>query len=136
MLKGMCGRFTLRTPADELAEQFALLEIPDLTPRYNIAPTQLVGTVRLARSGSREWTMMKWGLVPSWSAEEKGSARMINARSESAVVAPAFRGPMRKRRCLIVADGFYEWKPLDKGKQPMYVHRHDRKPFAFAGLWD
>lgn len=150
----MCGRFTLRTPARELAEQFSLLAVPATQLRFNIAPTQMIGTIRQAAEstipapstapsvpqaagcGKGEWVSMQWGLIPSWSADAKMGQRMINARSETAAEKPAFRGPFRRRRCLIAADGFYEWKPLDNGKQPMYIHRRDGKPFAFAGLWD
>lgn len=133
----MCGRFTLTDPDAELAVQFNLPEVPDVYPRYNIAPTQPVAAVRLnARSGLREMVMLRWGLIPSWARDPEIGARMINARAETAAEKPAFRTAFRRRRCLVVADGFYEWQKQGGIKQPFYIHLHDRKPFGFAGLWE
>ena len=143
----MCGRFTLRTPASAIAEQFSLLEVPDLQPRFNIAPTQPVAVVRVdsplplgeaqgARFAQRELVFLHWGLVPSWADDPKIGNRMINARAETAAEKPSFRTAMRRRRCLIVADGFYEWKTVAKRRQPMFIHLRDGRPFAFAGLWE
>lgn len=135
----MCGRYTLRTPAAEVARHFGLplLEhLEHLEPRYNIAPTQQVPVVRLAQTGQRELVTMRWGLVPSWSKEGRPDARTINARSETAHEKPTFRGPFRRRRCLVPADGFYEWKSHDGRKQPYYITRTDGRLFAMAGLWD
>jgi putative SOS response-associated peptidase YedK len=133
----MCGRFTLVTPAKELAEQFRLIEVPSLSPRYNIAPTQPVAAVRqLPGNGARELSLLHWGLVPFWAKEPGIGSRMINARSETAAEKPAFRAAFRRRRCLVLADGFYEWQRLERGKQPFYVRLRDGKPFAFAGLWE
>src|SRR5579862_5166529 len=107
----MCGRFTLRTPASAIAEQFSLLEVPDLQPRFNIAPTQPVPVVRVdPQSGQRQFVFLHWGLVPSWAKDAKIGNRMINARAETAAEKPSYRTPLKRRRCLIVADGFYEWK--------------------------
>jgi len=133
----MCGRFTLITPAETIAEQFQLPEMPSLAPRYNIAPTQPVVAVRQRpENGGRELAVLQWGLVPFWSKDPKIGSRMINARSETAAEKPAFRAAFRRRRCLVVADGFYEWQRLERGKQPFYIHLRDERPFAFAGLWE
>jgi putative SOS response-associated peptidase YedK len=135
----MCGRFTLRTPASLIAEQFSLLEVPDLQPRFNIAPSQPVPVVRMDpqhASAARQFVFLHWGLVPSWAEDAKIGNRMINARAETAADKPSFRAAMRRRRCLIVADGFYEWKTVAKRRQPMYIHLRDGRPFAFAGLWE
>lgn len=133
----MCGRFTLITPVETLAEQFQLFEIPSLSPRYNIAPTQPVATVRQSsKAGGREMALLHWGLVPSWTKDPGIGARMINARSETVAEKPAFRVAFRRRRCLVLADGFYEWQRLERGKQPFYVRLRDGRPFAFAGLWE
>lgn len=132
----MCGRFTLRTPNQILLEVFDVAEGPDFSLRYNIAPTQDIVTVRLRPEGDRELVMMHWGLVPFWAKDPSIGNRMINARSESVAEKPAFRQAFRKRRCLVAADGYYEWKKEGKKKQPYYIHRHDDAPFAFAGLWE
>ena len=132
----MCGRFTLRTPAAILADFFGLSDLPGLTPRYNIAPSQPVGTVRETETG-REWIELRWGLVPNWAKEPSIGNRMINARAETVAVQPAFREAFEQRRCAIPADGFYEWQKLDGGgKQAYYLSRAGGEPFAIAGLWD
>ncbi|HEV3007271.1 MAG TPA: SOS response-associated peptidase [Pirellulales bacterium] len=131
----MCGRFTLRTPASDVAKEFGLIDVPELFPRYNIAPTQDVAAVRLDEAGGRELAMLRWGLVPSWADDSSIGNRMINARAETVAAKPAFRRAFAKRRCLIVADGFYEWAKEDGGKQP-YLFTVDRGPFALAGLWE
>lgn len=133
----MCGRFTLTDPDQDLAVQFNLPAIPELQPRYNIAPTQPVAAVRLAAvSAVRELALLHWGLIPFWAKDPSIGARMINARSETVAEKPAFRAAFRRRRCLVLADGFYEWQKLNGGKQPFYVCFRDRQPFAFAGLWE
>jgi putative SOS response-associated peptidase YedK len=133
----MCGRFTLRTPARDLVEVFELLHEPELPPRFNIAPTQQVLVVRPANK-AREWTSMRWGLVPSWARDAKSGPPMINARAETITTKSAFRTAFKKRRCLIPADGFYEWKRIEgaKVKQPFYIRLADDRPFVFAGLWE
>jgi putative SOS response-associated peptidase YedK len=114
-----------------------LAEVPELKPRYNIAPTQTVFAVRVNEAGKREAALLHWGLIPSWADDPKIGYRMINARSETAASKPAFRHALRRKRCLIAASGFYEWqKTGTKQKQPYYIHRRDDKPFAFAGLWE
>lgn len=132
----MCGRFTLHTDPRVLARLFGLDEDPYLEPRYNIAPTQPVAIVRLDRQGQREWTHVHWGLIPSWSKDPSIGARMINARSETVGEKPSFRAAFRRRRCLVPADGFYEWQKLNGRKQPFYITLSDSGPFAFAGLWE
>lgn len=133
----MCGRFALITPGEALAEQFQLRDIPTVAPRYNVAPTQPVAAIRLNhRTAEREWTLFRWGLIPSWAKDLKFGARMINARAETVAEKPAFRAAFKRRRCLIPADGFYEWQKLDQSKQPIYIHAQDGRPFALAGLWE
>jgi putative SOS response-associated peptidase YedK len=132
----MCGRFTLRTPARDIARMFDVA-VPDIDPRYNIAPSQDVATVRFdAAKQQREFALLRWGLVPFWADDPKIGYKMINARSETVAEKPAFRKAFAQRRCLIPADGFYEWKQTDDGKQPFLIHRQDHTLFAFAGLWE
>jgi putative SOS response-associated peptidase YedK len=131
----MCGRYTLSTPAGRLAEEFQLDSTVEIPPSYNVAPTQQVAAV-LEDEGGRRLEMLRWGLVPSWADDPEIGARMINARSETAPEKPSFRRAFRGRRCLIPADGFYEWKRENGGKQPYYFHMQDGRPFAFAGLWE
>jgi putative SOS response-associated peptidase YedK len=142
----VCGRFTLRTPATVLIEHFDLdvrgdRQLPLFEPRYNIAPTQEILTVRTEPGDKRRiGVTMRWGLVPSWSKQPMTGPPMINARAETLAEKPSFRNALGSRRCLIPADGFYEWKKsLGNGrgkKQPHYIHRPDGRPFAFAGLWE
>ena len=131
----MCGRFTLRTPAKELMKAFRLAEAPDLMPRYNVAPTQQVAAIRLnPETGTRQLSMFRWGLVPSWADDPKIGYGMINARAESVAMKPAYRSAFKKGRCLVIADGFYEWKKAGAKKQPYLIQLRDNEPFAFAGL--
>jgi putative SOS response-associated peptidase YedK len=133
----MCGRFTLRTPAGVLIQQFRLQSVPDLSPRYNIAPTQPAPVVRMnAGSGERELVLLRWGLVPSWAKDPSIGNRLINARSETIASKPSFRSAFRRRRCLVIADGYYEWKKLGSRKQPYYIRRQDEQPMGLAGLWE
>jgi putative SOS response-associated peptidase YedK len=135
----MCGRFTLTTPMPVLAELFLFpeMEAQAQPPRYNIAPTQVVAAVRAADdAGHRELAYCRWGLIPSWADDPAIGNRLINARAETAAEKPAFRSAFRHRRCLIPADGFYEWQKADGRKQPFYFKRKDGQPFAFAGLWE
>jgi putative SOS response-associated peptidase YedK len=141
----MCGRFTLRTPASVLIEHFDLdvrasRQLDLFEPRYNIAPTQEIAVVRAENSNVPAVAMMRWGLIPSWSKEGATGPPLINARAETLAEKPAFRAALRSRRCLIPADGFYEWQQAPGGgpgkKQPFYIHRPDGRPFAFAGLWE
>jgi len=132
----MCGRFKLVALDEETAAGFGVPFIPP-NPRYNIAPTQSSPVVRVDASGRREWASMRWGLVPSWAVDMSVGARMINARSETVATRPAFREALRRRRCLVPADGFYEWSVPEGGRrQPFLIRRVDRRPFVFAGLWE
>ncbi len=132
----MCGRFTLHTPAHALAEAFGVPERPNLAPRYNIAPTQAVAAVRRAEGG-RELVMLRWGLIPAWAEDAAIGNRMINARAESVAGKAAFRTAFQLRRCLVAADGFYEWQKTGGGaKQPYFVRLLSEAPFAIAGLWE
>ena len=132
----MCGRFTLSTPAAELATLFDGLDFSAVKPRYNISPTQQVVGLRSSESGHTEVAWWRWGLVPSWAKDLKIGARMINARSETAATKPSFRSAFRKRRCLVLADGFYEWKQEGDQKQPYFISRRDGQPCTIAGLWE
>lgn len=133
----MCGRFTLRARAEDVAEHFDLDETPVLSPRFNIAPSQQVATVRTADSGEpRAIEMRTWGLVPAWAKDPAIAHRLVNARAETVAEKPAFRSAFRRRRCLIPADGFYEWAGGGAPKQPWYIARPDGGLFAFAGLWE
>ncbi len=133
----MCGRFTLNTSAQIIAELFKLSEILDIKPRYNIAPTQSIATVTIeSEKVERQFQFMRWGLIPSWAKDMKIGSHNINARSETVAEKPAFRSAIKHRRCLIIADGFYEWQPQGKKKQPYYFTMANNEPFAFAGLWE
>jgi putative SOS response-associated peptidase YedK len=132
----MCGRFTRTATLEELQKLFGFEERPNLGPRTNIAPTQNIGIVRLEDDGKPHWREARWGLVPSWAKDDSIGAKMINARGETASEKPAFRAAFARRRCLIPADGFYEWKTEEGGKQPYRVTLDDGRPFAFAGLWE
>lgn len=135
----MCGRFTLRASPKVIAEQFALFEMPDFEARYNIAPSQTVPVVRL-RSGEgeprRELAFVRWGLIPAWADNLSIGNRLINARSETAGQKPAFRQALRQRRCLVVADGFYEWQGRGRLKRPYLIRLRGDRPFGFGGLWE
>ncbi len=138
----MCGRFVSASPPDELARYFEA-EPPThaLEPNYNVAPTTTVYAVRAA-DGHRRLDELRWGLVPFWAKDRKVGSRMINARAETVLDKPAFRRAVRKRRCLIPADGFYEWAkipgpdPKKPRKQPYFIHHRDGEPLVFAGLWE
>jgi putative SOS response-associated peptidase YedK len=132
----MCGRFTQAAPGEVVAELFRLPSVPALAPRYNIAPTQEVAAVRASARGDRELVALQWGLLPPWVRERSAAARMINARAETLADKPAFRTAFRLRRCLIVADGFYEWQRLGGRKQPHFIGFADGRPFGLAGVWE
>ncbi len=132
----MCGRFTLRTPAQVLAQVFGVTDVPELSPRYNIAPTQNVLAVTLNEQRQRHFVLLRWGLIPSWSDDPNIGHRLINARSESVRTKPSFRHAFKHNRCLIVADGFFEWQKQGASKQPMLIGYRDGRPLAFAGLWE
>jgi len=131
----MCGRFARYTDSDELLQPLGLnWQEPLLPPSYNIAPSQPVLAVRW-HDDQREAVLLRWGLIPAWAKDKSIGYRMINARAEGLADKPAYRQPFRHQRCLIPADGFYEWRQEDGCKQPYYIHRTDGRPMVFAGLW-
>ncbi len=132
----MCGRFTFWLTPQQMQECFDLFRVPDYSPRYNIAPTQQVVTIRADEQGKRSGSLQAWGLVPPWSENPNVGSQMINCRSESAATKPAFRRAFRERRCLIPACGFYEWQAAGKETQPWFLSLKSGSPFAFAGLWE
>ena len=135
----MCGRFSLNQTGDELADAFDLRPSPPVGPRYNIAPSQPIATVvATAENPDPHFDFRLWGLIPSWAKDPTIGSRMINARAETVAEKPSFRAAFKRRRCLILADGFYEWEtvPGQKTKQPHYIFLKDHRPFAFAGLWE
>jgi putative SOS response-associated peptidase YedK len=120
-----------------IADVFGLMHVPSIAPRFNIAPTQEVPAVRAAKSADdRDLGMLFWGLIPAWADDPSIGSRMINARAETIAEKPAFKSAFRKRRCLVVADGFYEWMRVGGGKQPHLIRRADGRPFGFAGIWE
>ena len=130
----MCGRFELHTNPAAIALAFGLSQPPAIAPRYNIAPTQDVPVVRETRDGDRELAQVRWGLVPRWAKDPSIGVRMINARAETLADKPAFRNALKWHRCLLPADGFYEWKAVAGGKQPYRIGMKDGAVFALAGL--
>jgi putative SOS response-associated peptidase YedK len=134
----MCGRFTLTVGAQRLQEIFPLFEVPEFTPRFNVAPTQQILAVRQEEGARPRGAFLRWGLIPSWAKDKKLSASLINARADTVASKPAFRAAFKRRRCLIPADGFYEWQKGDKKgpKQPYHFRLKDARPVAFAGLWE
>jgi putative SOS response-associated peptidase YedK len=133
----MCGRYSLAGPdPGRLRERFALGDSVPVERRFNIAPAQDVLAVTTDREGRARGELLRWGLVPHWADSPKAGHRMINARAESLDERPAFRDAFARFRCLVIADGFYEWQPREHGpKQPWWITREDHEPFAFAGLW-
>jgi len=141
----MCGRYALSAPGDVIAEIFGLLEVPDVQPSWNIAPTQLAAVVRQGDGGTgdsvsgsraRRLDLLKWGLVPYWAKDASIGSRMINARSETVAEKPSFKHALKRRRCIVPADGFYEWRKTTEGKVPTRIQRRDGRPLALAGLWE
>ena len=132
----MCGRYMMTTSLEAIQRLFQVSDRPNLAARYNVAPTQRVPIVRLQpeRTG-RELVLVRWGLIPHWAKDAKIGNRLINARAESVARTPAFRDAFRHRRCLVVADGFYEWRTRGGPRHPYLVRMASREPFAFAGLW-
>jgi putative SOS response-associated peptidase YedK len=133
----MCGRFALYSDPFTLARRFEAEELPELRPRYNIAPTQNIPIVR-EESGARRFALARWGLIPHWAKDMKIGYSTINARAETVASKPAFRNAFKHRRALIPADGYFEWQviPGSKTKQPWFIALRDREPMAFAGLWE
>ena len=132
----MCGRFSASKPDDILREFVPLTKVFNLAPRYNIAPSQMVAAVRLNPAGDEEFVMLKWGLIPHWAADPKIAWSLINARCETVRAKPAFREAFKRRHCLVLADGFFEWAKEGNQKQPYHFRLNEGEPFAFAGLWE
>lgn len=132
----MCGRFAFYSPAQAAAELFGVTNAPDIERRYNIAPTQYIAAIRPNGQGLNQVVMLRWGLVPFWAKDPSIGARMINARAETVAEKPSFRNAFRKRRCLVLADGYYEWQRSGEVKVPWFISRRDGHPMAFAGLWE
>jgi len=132
----MCGRFAFYSPAEAAAALFGVSAAPDVQPRYNIAPTQFIAAVRDAGDDGRELVMLRWGLVPFWAKDPSIGNRMINARAETVAEKPAYRAAYKHRRCIVLADGFYEWQKTGDSKTPYYISLASGKPFALAGLWE
>ncbi len=131
----MCGRFAFYSPSEAAAALFGVDTSMAVEPHYNIAPTQDIATIRTAESG-RELVMLRWGLLPFWAKDPSIGNRLINARAETVAEKSSFRAAYRHRRCLVLADGFYEWKPESGVKTPYFISLADGAPFAFAGLWE
>jgi putative SOS response-associated peptidase YedK len=133
----MCGRFTVRKPKEVIAKQFGVEIDDELSPRFNIAPTQRVAAVRASQGGEgREFVSLKWGLIPSWAKDASIGAKLINARSETVTEKPSFREAFKRRRAIIPADGIYEWQRTGGAKRPYFFQMRDGSLFGFAGLWD
>jgi putative SOS response-associated peptidase YedK len=131
----MCGRFAFYSPHEAVARLFGVAAGVDVEPRWNIAPTRFVATVR-ETGGPRELAMLYWGLVPYWAKEKAIGARMINARAETLAEKPSFRNAFQRRRCLVLADGYYEWQRSGATKQPYFIAFDNGRPFGMAGLWE
>lgn len=133
----MCGRFAFYSPAEAAAALFGVDDEVDIEASYNVAPTQQIAAIRVTGSGDgREMVALRWGLVPFWAKDPAIGNRMINARAETLAEKPSFRNAYRKRRCLVLADGFYEWRKLGDTKTPYFISLEDGSPMAFAGLWE
>jgi putative SOS response-associated peptidase YedK len=129
----MCGRFVITSPPAALRQIFGYVEQPNFPPRHNIAPTQPIPVV-IIEDGARHFRLMRWGLLPGWVNDPRKFTLLINARSDSALDKPAFRNAIRRRRCLVPADGYYEWQASNGRKRPHFIYRRDRQPFGLAGL--
>jgi putative SOS response-associated peptidase YedK len=129
----MCGRFVITSAPEALRLLFGYIDQPNFPPRYNVAPTQPVPVVIIG-NGARQFRLMRWGLIPAWVKDPRGFALLINARAETVLDKPAFKNAIRRRRCLIPADGYYEWSQSAAHKRPYFIHPRDGQPFGFAGL--
>jgi len=132
----MCSRFTIISHPEAIRDYFHYKNNEDFPPRYNIAPTQPVPIIHEAENGQREITLVRWGLIPSWVKDPGAFATLINARVETVMEKPSFRNAIKHRRCLIPADGFYEWQGRRGAKRPYFIHPRDGGPIAFAGIWE
>ncbi|WP_375412509.1 SOS response-associated peptidase [uncultured Bradyrhizobium sp.] len=129
----MCGRFVITSAPEALRRLFGYIDQPNFPPRYNVAPTQPVPVV-INKQGDRHFHLMRWGLIPAWVKDPRGFALLINARAETVADKPAFKNAIRRRRCLIPADGYYEWSQSDARKRAYFIHARDDRPFGFAAI--
>jgi putative SOS response-associated peptidase YedK len=129
----MCGRFVITSAPEALRRLFGYIDQPNFPPRYNVAPTQPVPVVIIGNR-ARQFRLMRWGFIPAWVKDPRGFALLINARAETVLDKPAFKNAIRRRRCLIPADGYYEWSQAEARKRPYFIHARDGQPFGFAGL--
>ena len=132
----MCGRFAFYSPTEAAAALFGVSTSLEVAPRYNIAPTQAIAAIRNDKDGERELVMLRWGLVPFWAKDPSIGNRMINARAETVAEKPSYRNAYKHRRCLVLADGFYEWQRQGDTKTPYFISLASGQPFALAGLWE
>ena len=133
----MCGRFSQTASPETIAQRFQLTDPPLFTPRYNVAPSQPIAAIRIdPDTATRTLVMLRWGLIPSWAKDPKIGLQCINAKAETVAEKPSFRSAFKKRRCLVVATGFYEWQVQGRTKQPLWIGLQSKRPFAFAGLWE
>lgn len=132
----MCGRLVQNKAANQAAPLFGLQPPPDIGTRFNVAPSLPLLVIRSNAHGDPEWAVPRWGLIPHWAKDINVGYKMINAKAETIASKPAYRGPLRYRRCVIPSDGFYEWHVEKKGKQPYFIRARDEQPLLLAGLWD
>ncbi len=132
----MCGRFAFYSPSEAVVKLFGVSEVPAMVPRYNFAPTQFVPVIRQLPEHAASVSFLRWGLIPSWAKDKTIGNKLINARGETVHSKPSFRAAFKKRRCLILADGFYEWRAEGGAKQPYFISLKSEEPFALAGLWE
>ena len=132
----MCGRFAFYSPSEAAAALFGVSSSLDIEPRYNIAPTQNIAAIRIDEQGARELVSLRWGLVPFWAKDPSIGNRMINARAETVAEKPSYRNAYKHRRCVVLADGFYEWQKQGDGKTPFFISLASGEPFGLAGLWE
>lgn len=132
----MCGRFAFYSPSEAVAALFGVHDAPPVEPRYNIAPTQYIAAIRGGESGDRELVMLRWGLIPFWAKDASIGNRMINARAETVAEKPSYRAAYKRRRCIVLADGFYEWHRDGNVKTPWFISRKGGEPMAIGGLWE
>ncbi|MEM6639479.1 MAG: SOS response-associated peptidase [Pseudomonadota bacterium] len=132
----MCGRFAFYSPSEAISKVFGITDVPLIEPRYNVAPTQSVAAIRQLPDSEPKVQMLRWGLIPSWAKDASIGNKLINARGETVHSKPSFRHAFRKQRCLILVDGYYEWRAEEGGKQPYLIKMKSGAPFALAGLWE
>lgn len=132
----MCGRYVLKADRSEVMTAFEVSECPEFDARYNVAPLQFMPVIRQRPTGQRVAHLLRWGLIPSWSKDDRIATKLINARSETLAEKPSFRSAYKSRRCIVPASGFYEWQQLPEGKQPYFIHHAGGELLGFAGLWE